>query len=211
MATVATRQPRLSSSRFVSLRFLPDPPLLQFLLCLSAVDRESATHSFKNIPHLDNAFEGPIPSSAIPQWLLNPVLPPISTKAVTGICKIPKATSWFDIKKYLMQGRIWDAFEASPFAICDPPRSIVVKLTTPTLHDTSSAKRCYIEISREAWLYQHPLADLQGTVVPKWYGVWASKQSDYDGVSHQVLGAVLDHAGEPLTDEDVQLLTREEK
>jgi hypothetical protein len=105
-----------------------------------------------------------------------------------------------------MQGRIWSGFSAT---VARTGQSLVAKFTSTTIAGSWVCD----EAHREAWIYHRLLPSLWGSVVPTWHGVHVGYQPHKRHIHllAETLVAVLENAGEAMTEEEVLSLSNEDK
>lgn len=160
--------------------------------------------------NLDTRFRGPIPATVLLELSdRNSVGSVLNSQdyAVPGQLAIDGTVTVTD---FVMQGRIWSGFSATA-NVHGSPATLVAKFTTPKEHPICTDD-VVDEVGRESWLYENNLAPLQGMVVPTSYGVYYAWQASHQGQStSEVLCSVLEHAGQPLTPDDVAELPESDK
>lgn len=105
-----------------------------------------------------------------------------------------------------LQGRAWTVFDAHAGG-----HDLVAKFYVPRIGGWTRLG----DVRREIWLYDHVLRGLQGTVVPRWYGVYGAQQplKPQGGMGDmvEVYVALTKDAGVPMTGDELRELTEEDK
>ncbi|ODN96313.1 hypothetical protein I350_08335 [Cryptococcus amylolentus CBS 6273] len=114
----------------------------------------------------------------------------------TDIC----STTTIILEEPLDSGAVWDVYYAS-----SPLQTCVVKVSAPEAFPDDSDEPVYIRaealqlIMREWMVYNTKLLDLQGTVVPRLWGMWKGSQPHPDGGTIDLYISVMSNPGCMLT------------
>ncbi|ODN88107.1 hypothetical protein L198_06871 [Cryptococcus wingfieldii CBS 7118] len=113
----------------------------------------------------------------------------------TGICW----TTTITLEEPLDSGAVWDVYYPS-----SPLQTCVVKVSAPEAFPDDSDEPAYgcitraealDSILRELMVYNTKLLDLQGTVVPRLWGMWKGSQSNPDGGTIDLYISVMSNPG----------------
>jgi hypothetical protein len=115
------------------------------------------------------------------------------------------------LESFLSYGSLWDAYTATLVGPSTSSVELVVKVTAPIHYPRSQRDKCS-EIRftsaearqaalHEVAMYEGPLEPLQGTHVPRFYGLWSGRYPRGDPEAGQeIMVMLLENAGMPILD-----------
>lgn len=157
-------------------------------------DRELSDKSLSQLKNLYRPFVGPLRAGLTTRPATYEELEHFGGGAQPGL---PAFVGEIVLGKFLMQGRIWSAFQATG-TVRDPngrkvKRALIAKFA---LVDNILSGR---ELAEEASFYL-AASHLQGTVVPHHHGVYFAQQTHVAGGMSRVFCVLMDDAGVDLVD-----------
>ncbi|RSH84934.1 uncharacterized protein EHS24_006482 [Apiotrichum porosum] len=167
------------------------------------------TRSLALVDDFTRPFLGPLP-----YWMLHEMyrqkrgLVDVCEGSVSAHIHDPPAYPRFGtvvVGDMRLQGRAWTVFDAHAGG-----HDLVAKFYVPRIGGWTRLG----DVRREIWLYDHVLRGLQGTVVPRWYGVYGAQQplKPQGGMGDmvEVYVALTKDAGVPMTGDELRELTEED-
>lgn len=127
------------------------------------------------------------------------------TRKTTSAVDLPFPTpERIQVGDYLSSGRLWDVFHADlVLPSARPSLPAIIKFLVPQpgcRFDTYSEHEMRRAVVKEDVLYRGPLKTIQGTVVPRYYGLWAGilKVDGPFDVTRDVWGMMIEDVGDAL-------------